>query len=49
MNKSLVFGLSMIALAAAGNAASAEALATGKRARPLAEQAWRMVEQMRAA
>ena len=32
-----------------GNAASAEALATGKRARPLAEQAWRMVEQMRAA
>lgn len=29
-----------------GNASSAEALATGKRAKPLAEQAWRMVEQM---
>ena len=28
---------------------SAEALATGKRARPLAEQAWRMVEQMKLA
>ena len=32
-----------------GNAASAEAIATGKRAKPLAEQAWRMVEQMKLA
>jgi aminoglycoside phosphotransferase (APT) family kinase protein len=32
-----------------GNASSAEAIATGKRAKPLAEQAWRMVEQMKLA
>jgi len=32
-----------------GNASSAEAIATGKRAKPLAEQAWQMVEQMRLA
>ena len=31
-----------------GNAASAEAAETGKRARPLAEQAWALVEQLRA-
>jgi hypothetical protein len=29
-----------------GNASSLEAVATGRRARPLAEQAWRMAQQV---
>jgi aminoglycoside phosphotransferase (APT) family kinase protein len=36
----------ILARALQGNAASAEALATGQRARPMAEAGWRQVEQM---
>nr|WP_238947918.1 phosphotransferase [Caldimonas brevitalea] len=36
----------VMARALQGNASSAEALATGRRARPLAEQAWRQVERL---
>ena len=38
----------IMARALAGNAASAEGLESGKRARPLAEEAWRQVERIMA-
>jgi hypothetical protein len=37
-----------MARAVAGNAASAQAMETGKRARPMAELGWQQVERMRA-
>jgi len=39
----------VMARAVAGNAASAQAVETGKRARPMAELGWKQVEQLRAA
>ena len=36
----------IMARALQGNASSAEAIETGKRARPLAEEAWRQVERL---
>ena len=39
----------VMARAVAGNAASAQAVETGRRARPMAELGWKQVEQLRAA